>query len=38
MPSLRLVTDAEGRPTDAVLDYSKDFVTTMLEWDMLGAQ
>jgi len=38
VPSVRLVLDEEGTPSDVVLDYSKDFLTMMLEWDLMGPQ
>ena len=38
VPAVRLVLDANGEPSDVVLDYTKDFLTTMLEWDLVGAQ
>jgi dipeptidyl-peptidase III len=37
VPGVRLVLDENGEPSDVVLDYTKDFVTTMLEWDLVGA-
>ncbi len=38
LPEVRLVTGEDGEPSDVVLDYSKDFLSTMLEWDLLGPQ
>jgi dipeptidyl-peptidase-3 len=38
LPEVRLVTGEDGEPRDVVLDYSKDFLSTMLEWDLLGPQ
>lgn len=36
VPDVKLVVDDNGEPTDVTLDYSKDFLTTMLEWDLTG--
>jgi len=38
VPSVRLVAGADGKPADVVVDYSRDFVTNMLEWDIMGPQ
>jgi dipeptidyl-peptidase-3 len=35
VPEVKLVIGDDGAPSDVVLDYSKDFLTTMLEWDLL---
>ncbi len=37
-PGVKLVLDDSGEPVDVVLDYSNDFVSTMLEWDLVGAR
>ncbi len=36
VPEVKIVLSDEGLPTDVVLDYSKDFLTTMLEWDLMS--
>jgi dipeptidyl-peptidase-3 len=36
VPEVKLVLDDEGKPSDVVLDYAKDFLSTMLEWDIMG--
>ena len=36
VPEVKLVFGDDGTPVDVVLDYSKDFLTTMLEWDLMG--
>ncbi|MBM4356022.1 MAG: hypothetical protein FJ109_19905, partial [Deltaproteobacteria bacterium] len=38
VPSVRLVMGADGKPSDVVVDYSRDFVTNMLEWDIMGPE
>ena len=34
VPNLKLVRSPEGEVTDVIPDYSKDFLGTMLEWDL----
>ena len=36
VPEVKLVFGDDGMPSDVVVDYSKDFLTTMLEWDLMG--
>jgi len=38
LPSVKLVYNEYSEPIDVVVDYSKDFLTMMLEWDIMGAQ
>jgi len=33
---VRLVLGADGRPEDVVVDCDKSFMSTMIEWDLLG--
>jgi dipeptidyl-peptidase III len=36
VPDVKIVVGDDGLPSDVVLDYSKDFLTTMLEWDLMS--
>ena len=38
IPSMKLVYNDFNEPVDVMLDYSKDFMTMMLEWDIMGVQ
>ena len=35
-PTLRMVRDESGIPVDVVAEYTRDFLQTMLEWDIMG--
>jgi dipeptidyl-peptidase-3 len=38
VPAVKLVYDADGKPIDVAVDYGKEFLGAMLEWDIMGPQ